>query len=215
MSAYEQSGKILIVEDDPGAARLEGRSLERAGFAVRVAATAEEAMAALKRGGIDLVVMDYLLPGGVTGLDLHARIREAGADIPIILVTGYSDGSTIVRALRAGVRDFVSKSAEYLEYLPEAARRVLRHVRLERQLAESQARLAGVIASAKDAIIATGPDHRIALFNRAAEQMFGCPAGDALGRPLRAFIWLEQPGELGEPDRGPGGVGEEGPAVES
>jgi signal transduction histidine kinase len=45
--------------------------------------------------------------------------------LPVILVTGYSDDATIVRALRAGVRDYVFKSVEYLDYLPEAVRRVL------------------------------------------------------------------------------------------
>ena len=134
------------------------------------------------------MVLDYRLPGDVTGLDVFARMREGGIQVPVILVTGFSAESTIVQALRAGVRDFVAKSADYLDYLPEAVRRVYRDVQMERRLAESEARLAGIVAAAKDAIITTGPDRRITLFNPAAERMFGYPAAEAIGQPLARFI---------------------------
>ncbi len=51
-----------------------------------------------------------------------------------------------------------------------------------------EARLAGIVESAMDAIVTVGADQRVVLFNRAAEQMFRCPAADALGRPLDRFI---------------------------
>jgi PAS domain S-box-containing protein len=58
----------------------------------------------------------------------------------------------------------------------------------EQSSRESQLRLAGLIDSAMDAIIAVNSEQRIVLFNPAAEQMFGCPAGEALGQPLDRFI---------------------------
>src|SRR5207249_3664061 len=64
----------------------------------------------------------------------------------------------------------------------------LRQVRTERQLAESQARLAGVIESAKDAIIVAEADQRIVLFNPAAERMFRQESARALGQPISQFI---------------------------
>jgi PAS domain S-box-containing protein len=58
----------------------------------------------------------------------------------------------------------------------------------EESLRESKERLAGILSSAMDAIITVDDDHRIVLFNEAAERMFGCLAAQALGRPLNRFI---------------------------
>jgi two-component system sensor kinase FixL len=133
--------KVLILEDDEGVARLQQRRLERAGFATVVASTAEEALATVRAGGIDLLVLDYRLSGPEDGLSFHNRLKGDGIDLPVILVTGYSDDATIVRALRAGVRDYVFKSVEYLDYLPEACRRVLGQVRVEREHVQTLADL--------------------------------------------------------------------------
>lgn len=65
---------------------------------------------------------------------------------------------------------------------------MLRQLRTEQQLVESEARLAGIVDSAKDAIIAIEQDQRITLFNAAAERMFGCSAAEARGRSLGGFI---------------------------
>src|SRR5690349_4347537 len=112
------SGDVLIVEDDPGVATLERRQLERTGYRVELATSADEAMTALQHGRVDLILLDYRLPGNVDGLQFYDKIREAGFDVPVILVTAFSNEATVVKALRAGVRDFISKGIEFLEYLP-------------------------------------------------------------------------------------------------
>lgn len=58
----------------------------------------------------------------------------------------------------------------------------------EAALRESEERLAGVVATAMDAILSVDSRQRITLFNRAAEELFGCPAEAALGQPLDRFI---------------------------
>jgi PAS domain S-box-containing protein len=58
----------------------------------------------------------------------------------------------------------------------------------EEVLRDSQARLAGIVDSAMDAIISVDEQQRILLFNRAAEKMFRCSADDAIGLPLDRFI---------------------------
>jgi two-component system, cell cycle sensor histidine kinase and response regulator CckA len=179
---------ILIVEDDPGVASLEKRRLERARFSVVTAANPAEAMQRLRQHHIALMLIDYRLPGEIDGLTFYDQVKAAGYDLPVILVTGFGSEATAIRALRGGVRDFVIKSQEYLDYLPDAVERVLRQVQMEHRLAESEARLAGIIGSAKDAILVAESDQRITLFNAAAERMFGCPAARALGQHISRFI---------------------------
>jgi PAS domain S-box-containing protein len=58
----------------------------------------------------------------------------------------------------------------------------------EAALGESEGRLAGIIASAMDAIITVDTEQRIVLFNCAAEKMFRCPAAEAMGQPVTRFI---------------------------
>ena len=147
MSRRPERSRILIVEDDEGVARLERKQLERAGYEVVTATTTREALAHVEGDRIALVLLDYHLPGEPDGLRFHEHLQRLGHGMPVILVTGRSDEGTAIRALRAGVRDFVTKSAEYIEYLPEAVTRVLAQVRTEQQLAESEARLASAAAS--------------------------------------------------------------------
>jgi PAS domain S-box-containing protein len=59
---------------------------------------------------------------------------------------------------------------------------------LQTELQESQERIVSIVASAMDAIIAVDDAHRIALFNGAAEKMFGCPREEAIGSPIDRFI---------------------------
>ena len=91
---------ILILEDDLGVARLQQRHLERAGYSVKVTGTPAEAMAHIERNGAELLLLDYRLPGQATGLDFYAHLKTSGRDLPVILVTGFSDDATVVKALR-------------------------------------------------------------------------------------------------------------------
>ena len=56
------------------------------------------------------------------------------------------------------------------------------------ELRDSQARLAGIVDSAMDAIITVDEGQRVLFFNRAAEKMFRCPAAEAIGQTLERFI---------------------------
>jgi len=89
---------------------------------------------------------------------------------------------------------------------------------IREKLRESQKRLEGIIASAMDAIIAVDQEHRIIVFNTAAEKMFGLPSSDAIGSPINRFIaerfrtahteHIRHFGETGMTKRAPGSLGE-------
>jgi PAS domain S-box-containing protein len=194
MSSSDPPATVLILEDDPGVARLQRLRLERTGIGAIVTATPDEALVRIRAGGIDLLVLDNQLEEAEDGLAFYQRLKAGGHDLPVILVTGYSDDATIVRALRAGVRDYVFKSVEYLDYLPDAVRRVLDQERTKEKLAGSEALLRAVLNSARDPVITMDGQSRITFFNPAAEQALGCPAAVAHGTTIDRFLPAVVPG---------------------
>ena len=101
---------ILVVEDEPAIQELLRVNLEDAGFAVRTAADAEEALAQIKRALPDLLLLDWMLPGQsglalARGLRAEARTKE----LPIIMVTARTSEPDRVAGLEAWVDDYVTK----------------------------------------------------------------------------------------------------------
>lgn len=178
----EPAGRIIIIEDDDGVAALQRRRLERAGYEVRTFSAPEEAVPIIERGETDLMILDYRLPDQRTGLDFYEELKRSGHDVPAILVTGFTNEALIVKALRAGMRDFVSKSVEYLEYLPEAVGQVLQQTRMERRLAETEARFETVFRASPIAIaVATYDEGRFVDVNDAFVRMVGFSREELLG----------------------------------
>lgn len=102
---------ILVVDDDaPLRARL-GRALESRGFSPTLAASVQEAVAALRTGAPEYAVVDMKLGDGA-GLDVVHALREAGPDTRIVVLTGYGNIASAVAAVKAGVVDFLAKPAD-------------------------------------------------------------------------------------------------------
>ena len=196
-STEPAKGTILLVEDDLGVATLERRHLERAGYAVVCATTAEEALEYVEQGGVEVILLDQGLPD-LTGLEFYERLKAGGYDLPVIMVTGMSDEATIVEALRAGVCDFVTKSPESLDYLPEAVERVLAQARMERRLEESEKRFRGLVENLQVGVILTDPQAKILLGNQAALDLLGLTEEQILGKTFLDF-GLNLVGENGSP----------------
>ncbi|MEX2137762.1 MAG: PAS domain S-box protein [Pirellulales bacterium] len=163
--------KLLIVEDDSGVAYLQQRVLERAGNDVLVASTAEQARDIIDARAIDLIVLDYRLEQDRTGLDFYTDLKAAGKDLPVIMVTGFSQESTVIQALREGVRDFVTKSPEYLDYLPEAVNRVLKQVQTENCLTDSEARFKSFMDNSPAVAFIKDEDGRYVYANQLFERL--------------------------------------------
>ena len=85
-------GRVLIVEDDDLVAELAAGMLSELGFETTIAHSAKEALDRLTRGPKPkLIFSDIIMPGGISGLELAARIRDRFPELPILLTTGYSE----------------------------------------------------------------------------------------------------------------------------
>ena len=136
-----RSGTILILEDDPGIARLERSRLEHRGLRGGIGDdSGRGARGSTKAGSTSW--SSIIGSMGSNGLDFHRELRASGRDVPSILVTGFSDEALLTEAIRAGIRDFLPKTETFLDYLAPTAERVLTQVSTERELAESRCQVA-------------------------------------------------------------------------
>jgi CheY-like chemotaxis protein len=92
-------GEVLLVEDDATVADLTTEMLKSAGYAVVHVKSASSALDTLADGhGIDVVLSDVMMPGGMNGVDLAREIRKRLPDLPVVLTTGYIEAARTAMA---------------------------------------------------------------------------------------------------------------------
>ena len=121
------AGRILVVDDDPQIRRVMRATLAANAYEVEDARSGDEALARLRAGTYDLVLLDINMPGG--GLETCREIRGAcpASDLAIIMLTVRNTEKDKVGALDAGADDYVTKPfsmPELLARIRAALRRV-------------------------------------------------------------------------------------------
>ncbi len=172
------SPRILVVEDESALATLLTYNLERAGFAVRVAATGEEALTLLAEEPPDVVLLDWMLPH-VSGIEICRRIRRGRetADLPIIMLTARGAEADRVRGLDTGADDYVTKPFSPAELV----------ARINALLRRARPALAADELAVGDIVMDLAA-HRVSIAGQAVE------LGPTEFRLLRHF--LENPGRV-------------------
>ncbi|MGX6960886.1 MAG: response regulator transcription factor [Rickettsia endosymbiont of Pentastiridius leporinus] len=112
----EYKAHILIVDDDNRILALLKQFLNKNEFLVSTASSAIEAENLLKTSNYDLIILDVMLPE-ITGLDFATTIRNAGSNIPIVMLTALSEPDDRVKGLESGASDYVTKPFEPRELL--------------------------------------------------------------------------------------------------
>jgi len=106
---------VLVVDDEPNILEPVQAYLEKLGYAVLTAATGAEALARIRRGGVDIVLLDLMLPD-IDGEEVCRRIR-ARSRTPVIMVTAKTAEDSIVEGLSAGADGYVTKPFSLKELL--------------------------------------------------------------------------------------------------
>ena len=120
--------RILVVDDDLAVCRSIDRALRLEGYEVGTVATGHDALEAVAQGSPDALVLDLQLPD-LDGLQVCRRIREAGNDTPILMLTARHGIDDRVQGLDAGADDYLVKPFALEELL--ARRRALMRRRFE------------------------------------------------------------------------------------
>ncbi|WP_409340543.1 response regulator transcription factor [Paenibacillus sp. MBLB4367] len=106
--------KILIVDDDPHIRALMRLYLKNEGFDLSEADNGNDAHAIVKSSGIDLVILDIMMPH-MDGWDLCKEIRKSDPDIPLLMVTAKGESSQKIKGFQLGTDDYMTKPFDPVE----------------------------------------------------------------------------------------------------
>lgn len=123
---------ILLVEDDVSFSEMLRRFLERHEHAVTLSYTLEDAKEKVKDKTFDLVFTDLRLPDG-DGITLLNHIKAKNQAVPVVLMTGYAEVSTAVKAMKDGAFDYISKP-----FNPEEVLQVVKNALKKKQVEVKQ-----------------------------------------------------------------------------
>lgn len=108
--------RLLLVEDEPDAARLLARGLREHAHAVDVAADGVAACYQAAVADYDAIILDVMLPGR-DGFEVCRQLREEGLEVPILMLTARDDVGDRVTGLDSGADDYLNKPFDFRELL--------------------------------------------------------------------------------------------------
>ncbi|MEP7064764.1 MAG: sigma-54 dependent transcriptional regulator [Gemmatimonadota bacterium] len=133
---------ILCVDDEPAVAMIVEHALHAAGHETVGAHSVPEALQVLARGGVELIISDYKMPG-LSGLEFLELLTSEGFDIPLIMLTGYASIEHAVASIKAGAADYITKPVRP-EQLTLAVEQALELVRLRKENATLRREMSAV-----------------------------------------------------------------------
>ncbi len=118
--------KVLIIEDDEFLQGLEAGKIKKSGYDVIVALTGEEAMQRITEPGIDIILLDLILPK-FDGFEILKKIRETEStkNIPVIVFSNLSEEAELKKAQDLGATQFMIKSNFTLDELVDNIKKIL------------------------------------------------------------------------------------------
>jgi two-component system, cell cycle sensor histidine kinase and response regulator CckA len=183
--------RVLLVEDNPGDARLIREYLIDAGsggFKMEAVRTLAAALEKLSRPGIDVVLLDLGLPDSA-GIETLKAVRSHAPDpLAVVVITGLDDEEIAVQAVQAGAQDYLVKGEISGVLLARALRYAVERKRAEEALRQSEERFRSLFEQAADIILLLEITPEgipvIRQANSATVRLLGYGQDELIGRPV-------------------------------
>lgn len=177
------SHPALLIEDNPGDARLIGEMLKEADgeFVMIWVDQLADGLKKLRQKSADIVILDLNLPDS-QGLATFSRLQAEFPQLPIVILTGLQDSELALKAVSAGAQDYLTKG----DVSRGALLRVLRYG-IERKRAEAELRQARrdweeIFQAVGQSAVILDPEQNITAVNRATLELTGKSESELLGR---------------------------------
>ena len=111
---HESTGRLLVVDDNEMNRDMLSRRLQRKGHEVATAVDGADALAQIENGRFDVLLLDIMMPG-IDGFEVLKRLRAtySPTELPIIMATAKGERDDIVKALKMGANDYVTKPLDF------------------------------------------------------------------------------------------------------
>ena len=158
MTSDDAGIRVLVVDDDQAVREALGRTLEKLGFDVVVAADGQEGLERLREGGVHILLADLKMPK-LSGQELLKAAKAIAPDVEVIVITGHGTVEDAVEAMKGGAYDFITKPFKRVQLektIKKAAEKqalVLQNRALQRRLDALQE--AGKIIGSSPAMLRT------------------------------------------------------------
>ena len=139
-----QEAQVLIVDDDPSMHDILQVLGNQHGFGIQFAEDGVDGLRLAEQNDIDLIILDLSMPG-LTGFDVCRRLRGAGVEIPIIMVSASSDPVDIVVGLEIGADDYITKPFEIRELAARINAKLRRQRTTQSQVRPGRLKFPGLV----------------------------------------------------------------------
>lgn len=185
--------RILVVEDESIVAKDIQNTLIKLGYEVpAIASSAASAYEKLEEIKPDLVFLDIKLKGDEDGIHIAETIKEK-YNIPVIFLTSYVDQDTLDRAKVTEPYGYIVKPFNESDLKTTVEMALFKFSR-DREVRESEQRLANALGRVEESIIITDGDGRITYLNDRAENLLGHGNNSAIGIDVFQLFTIEQEG---------------------
>jgi len=183
------TGRLFIVDDNEMNRDMLARRLERKGYQIQVAESAQQLLQHIKPDSADIVLLDIEMPD-MSGLEALKKLREgfSSIELPVIMVTAKNQSEDIVKALDLGANDYLTKPVDF----PVALARIATQLSLKRAheaLKESEERYALAARGANDGLWDWNLLTNVMYFSPRWKSMLGYHEGE-IGDKLEE--WLDR-----------------------
>ncbi|RMH74306.1 MAG: hybrid sensor histidine kinase/response regulator [Gemmatimonadetes bacterium] len=172
---------VVIIEDDPGLARLIQLNLQHIGLTAHIAENGTQAVKVVQEcAGECLLLVDYQLPD-MTGQEVIELLQTQQLKPAFIVMTGHGDERIAVEMMKLGARDYVVKDGDFLQLLPTVVNRTLhdlytdrRLIQAEEALKKSEKRYRGIVENLPIMLYRLDPKtYRLTFINKAYATFLG------------------------------------------
>ncbi len=180
--------RILLVEDNPGDARLVREALRDAGLSWELAqvGSLEELAGALSGRLPAVILLDLSLPDA-HGLETYQRAQALAPEVPVLVLTGLDDEAMAVSTVHEGAQDYLVKGELDGRFLARAIRYAIERKRAEQALLSSERQFRSIFEGNLDAIVIADDEGRFTHANPAACALFGLDREALLRRRISDF----------------------------